>query len=61
MGEFAKAEGLEMTGQGCYHAQQQLRKVLCLDFYVRLLEVFRKTEMSEIEGICYKVGTEILI
>lgn len=38
VGELAEAQGLQVTGQGCYHPQQQLREMLCLDFYVRLLK-----------------------
>lgn len=37
MSEFSKAQGLQVTRESRHHAQQQLRKMLCLDLYIRLL------------------------
>lgn len=36
--ELPETQGLQVTGQSCHHAQQQLRKVLSLDLYVGLLD-----------------------
>lgn len=38
MGELCEAQDLQVTGQSCHHVQQQLRKMLCLDFYVGFLD-----------------------
>lgn len=37
-----------MTGQSCHHAQQQLRKMLCLDFYVGLLDGYVHIYISDV-------------
>lgn len=47
MGELSKAQGLQVAGQSCHHAQQQLRKMLSLDLYVGLLDVKKKDVMRE--------------
>lgn len=49
MGELCKAQDLQMTGQSCHHAQQQLGKMLCLDFYVGFLDGLGK--MYILDGI----------
>lgn len=38
MGELCQVQDLQMTGQSRHHAQQQLRKMLCLDFDVGFLD-----------------------
>lgn len=40
VGELPEAQRLQVSGQSCHHAQQQLREVLRLDLYVGLLEMF---------------------
>lgn len=42
MSQLPETQGLQVTGQGRHHAQQQLRKMLRLDLDVRLLEEFEK-------------------
>lgn len=37
-----------MTGQSRHHAQQQLRKMLCLDFYVGLLDGYVNIYISAV-------------
>lgn len=37
-----------MTGQSRHHAQQQLRKMLCLDFYVGLLDGYVNIYISDV-------------
>ena len=44
MRELPETQGLQVTRQSRHHAQQQLRKMLRLDFDVRLLEKVRKTK-----------------
>lgn len=46
VGELPEAQGLQVTGQSRHHAQQQLRKMLCLDLYVGLLEMLEKTDVK---------------
>lgn len=45
--ELSEAQGLQVTGQSCHHPQQQLREMLCLDLYVRLLEMLEEHKRSE--------------
>lgn len=60
MGELPEAQGLQVTGQGRHHTQQQLRKMLCLDLYVGLLDMLEKTEVKDLEAaiIGYMEGGE---
>lgn len=44
MGELPEAQGLQVAGKSCHHAQQQLRKMLCLDLYVGLLDKLENSE-----------------
>lgn len=46
VGELPEAQGLQVTGQSRHHAQQQLRKMLGLDLYVGLLEMFGEKEVK---------------
>lgn len=46
MGELPEAQSLQVTGQSCHHAQQELRKMLCLDLYVGLLDMMEQKQKS---------------
>lgn len=37
MGELSETQSLQVAGQSCHHAQQQLREMLSLDLNVGLL------------------------
>lgn len=46
VGEFCMAWCLKVTGQSRHHSQQQLREMLRLDFYVRLLKRLKEEKVS---------------
>lgn len=55
VGELPEAQGLQVTRQSCHHAQQQLRKMLCLDLYVGLLDMLEIHKSSENLRCNYRV------
>lgn len=55
VGELPEAQGLQVTRQSCHHAQQQLRKMLCLDLYVGLLDMLKIHKSSENLSCNYRV------